>query len=164
MSVKSTLFKTALALGGAYLLYKGYQFGKVIYAEAMEELEKEKAAAGGKPLEKVIGEAVSDSASAVRDAGRTVRDNANTVIDAAGQAASSLQDVVKNAAAHVVTQALDETHRPGDTANPGLSEGSTETPRFDAAAPESQEAAGGADPAAGPAEGADGSQLPPVKD
>lgn len=166
MSVKSTLFKATLAIAGAYVLYKGYKFGKAVYLEAKEELDKQLAAAGNAPLEKVIGEAVEDAATATREAGRSVRASASTVIDAAADSASTLTDVVKGAAAHVVVEALNsvaqrQTDAPGANA-PG--EGGDASPRPAAAAPESQEAAGGTNPAPGQAASGDASELPPVKD
>ena len=166
MSVKSTLFKATLAIAGAYVLYKGYKFGKAIYLEAKEELDKQLAASGKAPLEKVIGEAVEDAATATREAGRTVRASAGAVIDAATDSANTLTDVVKGAAAHVAVEALNSVAQPpvttASTDAPG--EGGDASPRPAAAAPESQEAAGGANPATGQATSGDASELPPVKD
>ena len=87
------------------------------------------------------------------------------MIDAATGSASTLTDVVKGAAAHVAVEALNSVAQPpvttASTEVPG--EGGAASPRPAAAAPESQEAAGGTNPAPGQAASGDASELPPVR-
>lgn len=168
MSLKSKLIKAAIIIGATYIGVKLYQKGKVIYQEALKELEKENPSdLSSHPLGKTIGEQAAHVAQALNE-GQSTTDQSQTSAASASSGndtnvvtdSAALQEHPEQPVAGVRLTGMGEDGgfviAPVQQAN----EGGPSAPRSNAAAPGGQGSAGGADQAA---EDSGDSKLPPVQ-